>query len=68
MGEAGEQLSILHITPEYLLKERPEEYLAQGFDKPGSLKDGKDFMMHYKWNDGTLQRMQQSRKVKNAAG
>jgi hypothetical protein len=37
-GEAGEQLSILHITPEYLLKERPQEYLAQGFDKPGSLR------------------------------
>jgi len=67
-GSAKEQLSILIITPSYLQNERPEEYLAQGFDKPGALKDGKDFVMHSKCTDGTLQRLQQSSKVHDAAG
>ena len=67
-GKGGEQLSILIITPRYLLRERPEEYPLHGFERPGALTDGKDFEMEVKRNDGTLQRLQQSSKIKSAAG
>jgi len=67
-GKAGEQQSVLIITREYLKKECPNEYAAQGYPDNAVLKDGKAFVTHYKRNDGTLQRLQQNSKVKNAAG
>lgn len=62
-GKAGEQQSVLVMTREYLKKECPDEYVAQGYPDNAVLKDGKAFVTHYKRNDGTLQRLQQNSKV-----
>jgi hypothetical protein len=67
-GKAGEQLSILIITRNYLKRECPDEYVAQGYPENAVLTDGKAFVTHYKRKDGMLQRFQQNSKVHNAAG
>lgn len=52
-GKSGEQLSVLIMTREYLLRECPEEYTALGYTRNAALKDGKAFVTHYNRKDGT---------------
>jgi hypothetical protein len=66
-GKAGEFLSILHITPDYLESERPDEYYREGLEDVGSLVDGKDFLIEVKRKDKAIQRIQISSKVNAAA-
>jgi hypothetical protein len=66
-GKAGEFLSILHITADYLKSERPEEYYKEGLEDVASLVDGKDYLIEVKRKDKTIQRIQISSKVNAAA-
>ena len=66
-GKAGEQLSILMLTQEYLEKELPDEYRRLGYENIGFLMDGKDFIAQVKRKDGKLQRCMYSDKVHAAA-
>ena len=45
-GEAGEDLSILDITPEFLEKTCPQAYIDEGLNNICGIPDGKDFKIH----------------------
>lgn len=45
-GEAGEDLSILDITEEFLESTCPQAYIDEGLDKICGIPDGKDFKIH----------------------
>ena len=64
-GEAGEDLSILDITEDFLVETYPEAYKEQGMMKITALPDGKDFMIEVPRSNTVLSRASHSDKVKN---
>jgi hypothetical protein len=63
LGNAGLQVSILDLTPEFLEYAMPEEYKSNGLDKVGALVDGKIFMTHECRVHNGIKRAQYSDKV-----
>ena len=57
-GAAGENLSIVSITKEYLDAEQPEEYFDENQEDVAALVDGKDYLIEVKRKDKTIQRIQ----------
>ena len=45
IGVAGKNLSILHLTPEYLEAACPQQYKDEGLDRCCAVPDGKDFII-----------------------
>lgn len=64
-GEAGEHLSILDITEEYLCFSMPEPFKEAGLQNVCCMPDGKDFMVHTPRSNTLLSRAARSDKVKS---
>ena len=62
-GKAGEQLSILIITDDYLKKDLPDEYRLLDFANVAALFDGKDFLIQVKRTDDKMRRTTVSSKM-----
>jgi hypothetical protein len=61
-GEAGQDITILDLTLEYLAADMPQEYKDSGFDDVGLLVDGKDNNCDTIRKDSSLSRAQYSSK------
>jgi hypothetical protein len=61
-GEAGQDITILDLTLEYLGADMPQEYKDSGFDDVGLLVDGKDNNCDTIRKDSSLSRAQYSSK------
>jgi hypothetical protein len=66
-GEAGEDLSILDLTPTYLESLRSRSYSDQDMLLVCALPDGKDFRIDEQRSNTVLSRAARSYKVKHAA-
>ena len=66
-GKFGERLSILPVPHDYFHKESPIEYDARGLEEVSVLFDGKDTLTESIRKDSSLNRRQQSSKMKAAA-
>ena len=66
-GAAGETLSLLDITPAYLVHSYPHAYKEAGMDKVCALVDGKDFMTFTPRSNTILTRAAWSNKVEHSA-
>lgn len=66
-GKFGERLSILPVPHDYFHKESPIEYDALGLEEVSVLFDGKDTLTESIRKDSSLNRRQQSSKMKAAA-
>ena len=66
-GEAGEDLSLLDITAEFLTKTMPQAFIDDGLDKIAGLPDGKDFLAWTVRSNTMVTRSQWSSKMKASA-
>ena len=69
-GQAGRDLSLLHITEEFLTFHYPQSYKDAGFvdsKKIGAVPDGKDIMMETHRLDSLFTRGMRSEKVHHSA-
>ena len=66
-GEAGEDLSILNITAEFLDETCPDSYKSEGMTKVSAVPDGKDFKMHTPRANTVITRAARSSKVEATA-
>ena len=66
-GEAGEDLSILEVSEEYLKASLPADYTSSGLGNICALPDGKDFMIHTPRSNTVLTRASYSDKVHHSA-
>ena len=62
-GEAGEDLSILEVSEEFLEATYPQRYREAGLLRVCALPDGKDFMIHTPRSNTVLTRASHSDKV-----
>jgi hypothetical protein len=67
-GEAGEDLSMLDITPAHLRHACPDACEKEGMHKVCAQVDGKDFMTHADRSNTVITRASQSNKVEHTAG
>jgi hypothetical protein len=66
-GEAGEDLSILDITPEYLEQTCPQAFKDEGLHNDCTIPDGKDFKIYTPKNNTLFTRACYSDKVHASA-
>lgn len=66
-GEAGEDLSILDITAEFLDHTCPQSYKDQGLDKISAVPDGKDFAIETPRTHTLVSRAAYSDKIHHSA-
>lgn len=67
IGEAGKDLSILHITPEFLEATCPQQYKDEGLEKCCGVPDGKDFKIYTTRKNTLFTRASYSDKVHASA-
>ena len=67
IGEAGSDLFILEITPEFLEATCPQQYKDEGLEKYCAVLDGKDFMIYTTRKNTRFSRASYSDKVHHSA-
>jgi len=66
-GQAGEDLSLLEVSHEFLEHTLPKIFTEHGYTRIGALPDGKDFMIDTARTNSMVSRAMRSDKVKNSA-
>lgn len=67
IGNAGKDLSILDITPEFLEATCPQQYKDEGLERCCAVPDGKDFMIYTTRKNTLFTRASYSDKVHHSA-